>query len=672
MNRIAICATLLLAALVLASGPARADGYDYGEQLLDYRTEIRIAANSDLDVTETLTMRVDRDLVHYGTHRDLPDRYRDLYGGVSRAQREILDVQIDGNPVPWHTEAIKGGTRLFLGDEQAPVAPGEHTYSLRYRLHDRIAFRADHDGLGWTVDKSAWDIAGTPYAYDFANASVDIALPASPGKSSLVAMAQASRFNGIEKQAMTTSVRDDGVTYAMDAPFKPNAVMAVTLEFPKGIVAAPGVAERVGWIKVVGGLRHGLLLAGLALLYYLVAWYGFGRDPRKGPPVAEYKPPDNCSAAMARYVYVGGYDRTCFSAGLLGIAAKGGLRMDQVDGVHVVSKTGDNKTATALTPDERRFRAALFQHGDTLRLQPSEQWRAHAAAKVLQSSLAAICGTSMIQLNRKVMLPGMALSLLAVWLLAGSDAAARVQLFILLVLCVGLGVVGMKIPKAWRNREIRTIGGMAPNTVIFGGMAILFCIGFVLLHGYPAVIVLLALVAMNFAFWHWIEVPTARTARLLRHLRNFRWYLSVTENRKPDLIERTKNQPEPLEPCQAYAVALGVGGEWINRFNRDLDVVKIEEDSPSWFNSKVLTDAPLNITTRTIDAQGAITPELRALIEKELAAQGAGSDANVLTNPSPELAAALDKFVETLPESQVKTEHGVKNGVGSTWSVRRR
>lgn len=660
MNRIAICAILLLAALVSTSGSARADGYDYGEQLLDYHTDIRIAANSDLDVTETLTMRVDRDLIHYGTHRDLPAKCRDLYGGTSLAQREILDVQIDGNPVPWHTEAIKGGTRLFLGDEQAPVAAGEHTYSLHYRVHDRIAFRADHDGLGWTVDKSAWDIAGTPYAYDFANASVDITLPASPGKSSLVAMAQASRFNGIEKQAMTTSVRDDGVTYAMDAPFKPNAVMAVTLEFPKGIVAAPGVAERIGWIKVVGGLRHGLLMAGLALLYYLLAWYGFGRDPRKGPPVAEYRPPDNCSAAMARYVYISGYDRTCFSAGLLGIAAKGGLRMDQVDGVHVVSKIGDDKTIAALTPDERRFRAALFQNGDTLRLHPSQQWRAHAATKALQSSLTAICGTSMVQLNRKIMLPGMALSLLAVWLLAGSNADTRVQLFILLVLGVGLGVVGMKIGEAWRNREMRTIGGMAPNTVIFGGMAILFCSGFVLLHGYPAVIVLLVLVAMNFAFWHWIEVPTPRTARLLRHLRNFRWYLSVTENRKLGLSERIRNQPELLGTYRAYAVALGVGGEWIKRFNRDLDVVKIEEDSPSWFNSTVLTDAPLNITTTTIDAQGAITPELRTMIDKELAAQGAGSDTRVLTNPSPELAAALDKFVEGLPESQVKTKNEVR------------
>jgi len=672
MNLVSIRAILLLAALVLTSGSARADGYDYGEQLLDYHTDIRIAANSDLDVTETLTMRVDRNLIHYGTHRDLPDRYRDVDGGVSRAQREILDVQIDGIPVPWHTKAIKGGTRLFLGDEQALVEPGEHIYSLHYRLHDRIAFMADHDALGWMVDKNAWDIAGTTYAYDFANASLDITLPASPGKSSLAAAAQASRFNGIEKQAMTTSVRDDGATYAIDVPFKPQGVMAATLEFPKGIVAAPGLSERIGWIKVVGGLRHGLLFAGLALLYYLFAWYGFGRDPRQGPPVAEYKPPDNCSAAMARYVYIGGYDRTCFSAGLLGIAAKGGLRIDQVDGVHVVSKAGDDKTSTALTPDERRFRAALFQHGDTLQLHPGQQWRAHAAANVLQSSLAAICGTSMIQLNHKIMLPGMALSLLAVWLLAGSDAAARVQLFILLVLCVGLGVVGMKIPKAWRNREIRTMGGMAPRTITFAGMAIVFCFGFALLHGYPAVIVLLALVAMNFAFWHWIEVPTARTARLLRHLRNFRWYLSVIENRKLNPIERNRNQPELLETYQAYAVALGVGGGWINRFNRDLDVVKIEEDSPSWFNSKMLTDAPLNITTRTIDAQGAITPELRAMIEKELAAQGTGSDANVLTNPSPELAAALDKFAATLPESQVKAEDGVKNGVSSTWSIRRR
>lgn len=656
MNRIAVCAILLLAALVLATGSARADGYDYGEQLLDYHTDIRIAANSDLDVTETLTMRVDKDLIHYGTHRDLPAKYRDLGGGTSRAQREILDVQIDGKPVAWHTQAIKGGTRLFLGDEQAPVAPGQHTYSLHYRLHDRIAFMADHDALGWTVDKSAWQIVGTPYAYDVANASVDITLPASPGKTSLVAAAQASRFGGREKQAMTTTVRGDGATYAIDVPFKQYAVMAATLEFPKGIVAAPGVVERIGWVKVVGGLRRGLLLAVLALLYYLVAWYGFGRDPRKGPPVAEYTPPDNCSAAMARYVYISGYDRTCFSAGLLGIAAKGGLRLDEVDGVHVVSKTGDDKTSAALTPDERRFRAALFQNGDTLQLHPSQQWRAHAAAKVLQSSLAAVCGTSMVQLNRKIMLPGMALSLLAVWLLADSTVDVRVQLFILLVFSVGLGVVGMKIGKAWRNREMRTIGGMAINTVIFAGMAILFCGGFVLLHGYPAVIVVLALVAMNFAFWQWIEVPAPRTARLLRHLRNFRWYLSVTENRKLDPSERTRNQPELLGTYHAYAAALGVGGEWIKRFNRDLDVVKIEEDSPSWFNSKVLTDAPLNITTKTIDAQGAMTPELRAMIEKELAAQGAGSAVKVLTNPSPELAAALDKYVETLPESQVKTK----------------
>ncbi len=655
MNRIAICVILLLAALALAGGSARADGYDYGEQLLDYHTDIRIAANSDLDVTETVTMRVDKDLIHYGTHRDLPASYRDLNGGASRAQREILDVQIDGNPVPWHTQAIKGGTRLFLGDEQAPVAPGEHTYSLHYRVHDRLAFMADHDALGWTVDKSAWDIAGTPYAYDFATASMDISLPASPGKSGLVAAAQTSRFDGIEKQAMTTSVREDGATYAIEGPFKPYAVMSATLEFPKGIVAPPGVAQRIGWIEVGGGLRNGLLVAGLALLYYLVAWYGFGRDPRKGPPVAEYKPPGNCSAAMARYVYISGYDRTCFSAGLLGIAAKGGLRMDQVDGVHVVSKTGDDKTSTALTSDERRLRAALFQYGDTLQLHPSQQWRAHAAANVLQSSLAAICG-SMIQLNRRIMLPGIALSLLAVWLLAGGSIAMRIPLFALLVVGVGLGLVGMKIVKAWRNREMRAIGGMAISTGTLGGLAFLLCGGLVPLHGYPVLAVMLAVVAMNFAFWHWIEVPTPRTARLLRHLRNFRWYLSVTENSALHAGERTRNQPELLGTYRAYAVALGVGGEWAKRFNRDLDVVKIEEDSPS-FNRKVLIDAPLDMSTRTIDAHGAMTPELRAIIDKELAVQGAGSNAKVLTDPSPEFVAALDQYIKTLPESQVKAKN---------------
>lgn len=68
-----------------------------------------------------------------------------------------------------------------------------------------------------------------------------------------------------------------------------------------------------------------LVISGL--VYYVVMWIFVGIDPRKGVIIPRWEPPADFTPGGVRYLRNMTFDDRCFSAGILGLAAEGKLKI---------------------------------------------------------------------------------------------------------------------------------------------------------------------------------------------------------------------------------------------------------------------------------------------------------------------------------------------------------
>ena len=178
------------------------------------------------------------------------------------------------------------------------VPPGRHVYTLVYRTDRQIAFL---DG----VDEFAWNVTGTDWVFEIEQASGSIALP--PGARAIDVAAYTGAYGSTARDARIEA-RGGRVTFATTRPLGPYQGLTVAVSWPKGLVAEPGGAERLGLIVQD---NPGTLIAALGLVltvaYFLLAWRRVGRDPDKGTIIAHFGPPEGFSPVAAGYVWQGGF-----------------------------------------------------------------------------------------------------------------------------------------------------------------------------------------------------------------------------------------------------------------------------------------------------------------------------------------------------------------------------
>ncbi|HBM77300.1 MAG TPA: hypothetical protein DD438_04260, partial [Verrucomicrobiales bacterium] len=104
----------------------------------------------------------------------------------------------------------------------------------------------------------------------------------------------------------------------------------------------------------------GLILLAGALLYYLWAWIKVGKDPERGTIIPRYNPPEGLSAAAVRYLDQMGYDKKCFSAGVVGLAAKKQAVIEKEEGGSVYTL----HPSSSLTPAQQEELLGLLNEGE--------------------------------------------------------------------------------------------------------------------------------------------------------------------------------------------------------------------------------------------------------------------------------------------------------------------
>ena len=270
----------LLLSLVLFAGNSEAV-----ERVLDFHSEIRIAADGTLTVTEVIAVQAEGQQIRRGILRDFPTDYRDrarrARGGAVRgaarvAQRRARALQ-DRAPGERRARAHRRSGQRRCATAATPTRSATAPRA-------RSASSTTHDELYWNVNGNGWT-----FAFDSISAEVKLPQPVPAADLKAEAFTGPVGAQGRSYQAFTA---DGSAAFRSTRPFQPREGMTIVVAFPKGVVARPTPLQRAGWFLSANlGVAAGL--GGLALFVAFLCWRWsqVGRDPRAGPRFPRYEPP---------------------------------------------------------------------------------------------------------------------------------------------------------------------------------------------------------------------------------------------------------------------------------------------------------------------------------------------------------------------------------------------
>lgn len=489
------------------------------ERILAFASDVSIRPDGGLRVSETIRVQVEHDRIKRGIFRDFPTRYDNHRGARVVVPFEVISVLRDGQPEPYSIESLANGVRVRIGRAEQMLERGVHEYRITYRTARQLGFFDEHDELYWNVTGNGW-----PFTIERATARVQLPqlVPADRLKAEVYTGPQGAR----ERDA-TASLEAGLFRFETTRALAPNEGLTIVAMFPKGLVPAPTAAERMRWL-IADNAGELVGIAGVAavLVFLFLMWWRIGRDPRAGPPFPRYDAPTGMSAAAVRYVDKMRFDSECFAAALLGLGARGFLKVRQEGTAFVVEQTGRG-VAEWLAGDKPMV-DALF-------------------ASRTQATLTK-------QYDPAV---------------AGAQSALRRAL------------------RRHYNGVLFRLNSWPLWLAIIGGALALVLAGS--LGARPAALIALAVIAVIalFLFGKLMPAYTRDGRRVQDHIEGLRQYLGVAE--RDDLARMKAPEMTPAEFARLlpYALALGVEKTWADRFAAVLGTAAVTAAVASYYSGDI-------------------------------------------------------------------------------------
>ena len=512
---------LALAALLAAALPAAAPAE---ERITNYRSDVTIARDGTLDVTETIEVIAEGQSIRHGIYRDFPTTRRVMGQPGSHVGFKMLGVSLDGSAEPFAVEGISGGVRIRIGSADRDVAPGAHRYALHYRTSRQI-------GHFDTFDELYWNATGNGWALPIDRAEATITLPSPARFTRRAAYTGAAGATG--SMARVTNETANSISFGTTAPLGPHEGMTVAVGWSKGIVEPPSASSRalaqigdwLPWLLASGGLVW-------LLAYYARTWLRIGRDPRKGTIVPLFSPPDDLSPTALRYILKRSFDDRAVAATLVALGVKGKVRLVEEDGGFFGSdkKRIDkiDEDSTGLPGEEARLFHGLFIGDDSVALEQENHSLFSSARDDAEEALKTQFGERYYRPN------------------LGPSAMGCARFVGLAIgLLVAIVLIGM------------LVDGVGPITA------------FQLSSKAPMFLLILAVPVVVFAFFL-LGAPTKEGRAMMDRIEGFKHYLSVTETERFDRMQAPQETLTLFEKYLPYAIALGVETRWADRFQSQI------------------------------------------------------------------------------------------------------
>jgi uncharacterized membrane protein YgcG len=538
------------------------------EVIRNFVSDVTVNVDGSLDVTEKITVRSESREIRRGILRDFPTTYTDKQGVQVRVGFEVVDLERDGFDENYSVESISNGKRIKIGNANVFLDDGDHTYKIVYRTTRQIGFFDNFDELYWNVTGNGW-------TFPIERASTVIRLPSG------ASVEQSSIYTGSQgeagKNAKVTVASGNLFQAETTSRLEPREGFTVAVAFPKGFVTPPTAAEKQrDWIK--DNLGYFGLAATLLLvpLYYLLAWLRVGRDPPKGTIVPLFRPPEGMGPSGMRYVYKDGYDDKAFAAGVVGLAVKGRMMINDDGNDYTLTKKSNQGPALS------RSETALFNATPSteLVLEQSNHARVSNMRSALESALDDEYDGVMYLKNFKWFFLGLVISavgLIGSALLMPSENGALVlgvggftSVWWGVILFIGYSVVNGVFQSSGWFSKIRSLMGLIFLVPFVGAGLAVPAIAFLTDSGTPMTkwffIAAMVVVACNLVFYWLLKAPTQRGRAVLDEIEGFRMYMTTAEEERLKVLHPPEKTPALFERYLPYAMALDCENEWNNKF----------------------------------------------------------------------------------------------------------
>jgi uncharacterized membrane protein YgcG len=549
----------LLLACLAGAGLAHAD-----ERILSFDSAISVAHDGTLAVHETIRVRAEGNDIRRGIFRDFPTSYPTTDGRQIVVGFAFQAATRDGAAEKWRVEPRGNGVRIYLGSAQVMLDPGEHVYELDYLTDRQMGHFADHDELYWNATGNGW-----MFPIDHASARVilpadippgDVRMEAYTGPQGAKGHDYAATLDGAVPTYVTTRGlgRSEGltivamwpkghITAAVENPLPPAPVASADYDY--GRDAGQSSAHRYdspaeGFLKRdLPHDRRPLYFAGFGffalLLYYYLIWNRLGRDPPARVTIPLYESPPGQSPASMRYLLRMGHDDKCFAAGVLSLAVKGYLRIEQESGVlgksYTLRKVDPPPGVPPRSEDELALFAEIFASGPSIELVDDNYRDIRDARAAQERALRAQFKSRFFHIN-------------------GGWHGLGIFLTIILF------VVTMTQPgeTEWPFWFLTTGAGL---------FSLLFIV---------------AIFIMNGVFGKLLKAPTVAGQAVMDRIRGFKMYLDVAEGEDLKRIQGPPLTPQLFESYLPAALALGVEQKWAERF-AEVFRVQAPNYQPGWY-----------------------------------------------------------------------------------------
>ncbi|RZJ48420.1 MAG: DUF2207 domain-containing protein, partial [Chryseobacterium sp.] len=311
------------------------------ERIISFHANIDVDKNSGLNVTEKIKVHSLGDKIKRGIFRSLP-LTRNLNNTTQKVQYSVVSVKKNGVDEDFHEEYEDGFLKIYVGNKDVILSPGDYDYEIQYTTEKQIGFFPKYDELYWNVNGNEWD-------FPVDSISARINLPQGAGilqnscyKGAYGATSQDCLANVLSENSIEWSAKDLGSGEGL----------TVAVGFEKGVMIPPPPPTFLE--------RFGILIAGIIVflglvIYYISTWRKYGVDPEKPTVYPQFNSPDDLSPASLGFINSETFKNNYLTAALVNLAVKGYIQIIETEdpGVFGLFKSKKFTVKKLKNPDQK-------------------------------------------------------------------------------------------------------------------------------------------------------------------------------------------------------------------------------------------------------------------------------------------------------------------------------